>query len=524
MDVTDARPTPDASTPPSPDAAPPGPRVVISEVVLTPMHDWSDGNPAYGGTPGEGEINASDQYVELHNAGGAPADLTGWRLEFRDTSVNVSQLGVHGVLAFSEGSTLAALAPGGYLVLGNPTGIGSSDTFVVLHDATGAVVDDVEVGGGTVSRDMEHDGVGDGAPDRSHNGYARGSFEEAIARLDGSPDTDVDTADFDAMVATPARANVPPAALAATTTPLKVVSTSTGIKHRVSTPIVVRFSAPMASASFDADDRVTVLAGTQPVALGFHTFEDDDHTLVINPVGVLPFETRLTITIKGGVAGVLSQAGATLATTEKFTVRTEPAATPGARVRINEICISPVQDWDDSTTTGGDPFDPVPGPGSASFADEWIELLYAGGHKANLTGYRLVLFRGPTLLQASRAEIVLGPATARVFGKRKDTTLASVSKGDRIVVGDPPGAIPTSVVIELRDPTGALIDSVEIGGNLASTDRGGDGVNTGAPGPGEDGRSTGLADEVVARVPDGADTNVAVTDFEHRAATLGAPN
>lgn len=519
MPVADARPA-DASPPPPPDAAPPGPRVVISELVITPMHDWSDGNPAYGGAPGDGEINASDQYIELHNAGAAPADLTGWSLELRDTAVNVSQLGVHGVLAFSEGSSLTALAPGGYAILGNPTGIASPDTFVLLHDATGAVVDDVELGGGTVSRDMERDGVGDGAPDRTHNGYSRGSFEEAIARPDGAADTDVDTTDFDAMPATPGRANVRPPAPAAA--PFKVVSTSTGSRHPVSTPLVVRFSAPVASASVDVEDRVTVMAGATPVTLGFHTFEQDDRTLVINPIGVLPFDTRITVTVRGGAAGVQSQAGATLAATETFTVRTEAAPTPGARVRINELCISPVQDWDDSTATGGTPFDAVPGPGAATFSDEWIELLYAGARKANLTGYRLVFYRGPTQLQSSRAEVTLSASNTRVFGAGK--LLTSVAKGDRIVIGDPPGAIPTSVVVELRDPTGALVDSVEVGGNLLSTDRGGDGVNTGAPGPGEDGRSTGLADEVVARVPDGVDTNVAVADFEHRAATLGAPN
>lgn len=495
---------------------------MISELVLAPTHDWSDGLPAYSGPPGEGAADASDQYVELQNRGAAPVDLTGWSFEFRDTSVNVSQLGVHGVLVFSEGSTLTALQPGGFAVLGNPTGLGSPDTFAVLRDASGAIVDDVELGGATTSRDMEHDGVGDGAPDRSHNGFARGSFEEAIARPDAAADTDVDPADFDAMAATPGRANLPPPPPPAPTRPLQVVATTTGTQHPVSTPIFVRFDAALAPASLDLEDRVTVTAAGQPVALGFHTFEDDDHTLVINPIGVLPFDTRLTVQVTGGAAGAKSVAGATLAASTRFTIRTEPAPTPGARVRINEICISPRQDWDDSTASGGVAFDATPGPGAATFSDEWIELLHVGARASNLTGYRLVFYRGPTLLQASRAVMPLTATSARVFGT--GTSITKVAKGDRVVLGDPPGAMPTSLVIELRDSTGKLIDTVEVGGNLASTDRGGDGVNNGAPGPGADGRSTGLGDEVVARVPDGADTNDDVVDFEHRAATLGAPN
>jgi hypothetical protein len=200
---SDAAPAPADAVPPAPpDAPPPGAagRDLRAGAGADPR--LSDGLPAYGGPPGEGTPDASDQFVEFHNRGSAPVDLTGWSFEFRDTAVNVSQLGVHGVLAFSDGSSLAALQPGGFAVLGNP------HRHRLARHVRGATRRQRRdrrrrrARRATTSRDMEHDGVGDGAPDRSHNGFARGSFEEAIARPDGAPDTGVDPVDFDAMVAT----------------------------------------------------------------------------------------------------------------------------------------------------------------------------------------------------------------------------------------------------------------------------------------------------------------------------------
>jgi hypothetical protein len=104
------------------------------------------------------------------------------------------------------------------------------------------------------------------------------------------------------------------------------------------------------------------------------------------------------------------------------------------------------------------------------------------------------------------------------------TSLSDVQPGDRVIIGNPRGAILADSYIEIRDTNGVVVDAVEIGGNTALRDRGGDGIMNGAPGPGEDGNSSGLADETIARASDGVDTGNDVADFVHSNATLGAVN
>ncbi|MEM9489304.1 MAG: hypothetical protein AAGC55_09175, partial [Myxococcota bacterium] len=94
----------------------------------------------------------------------------------------------------------------------------------------------------------------------------------------------------------------------------------------------------------------------------------------------------------------------------------------------------------------------------------------------------------------------------------------------RVVVGNPDGALLRDTYVELRDPFGRLVDALEIGGNSELVDRGGDGVMNGAPEAGADGYSSGLADETIARVPDGGDSGDDAGDFAHATASPGAPN
>lgn len=513
---------PDAPPSVGGDAAAGVPRVVLSELVLSPQHDWSDGaGTPFDATPGPGSPRQDDQYVELENRGGDPVDLTGWVLEIRDSSDSRTVLGQDGVLAFTAGSSLEALAPGGFAVIGDPAGQASTDAYVVLTTAEGDVVDDVEIGGLSPGRDFEQDGVGDGAPDAEHNGFARGSFDEAIARSDGAARTGDDQADFVAMPATPLLRNHvdPPVDDGA---PLGVVATAEGASFAVTDPLWLTFDEPLDPASVDAPGVVTVSAGGAPVALGFHTFAGDDATLVLNPVGRLPFDSDVTVTVAAGTGGAMDRAGHTLAAPAVFTVHTESAPPDPAPVRINELCASPRQDWNDSSG-GGEPFDGVPGGGKVDSYDEWIELVSAAPGPVDLRGWHILLYEGPNLIQDARQSTRLGGTspTVRVVG---GGTLDAVQSGDRVVVGNPVGSLTPSLWIELRDDQGVLVDTVELGGNLVDDDRGGDGVANGAPAPGEDGSSTGPADEVVAREPDGADTGDDVADFDHAAATPGAPN
>ncbi len=499
-------------------------KIVINEVVLSPMHDWSDtaGTP-FDAVPGHGAVTSVDEYVELTNLGGVPIDLTGWVLEIRDSEPSTTTLGTDGVIVTSAGSTLTALAPGGFLVIGDPVGLASTDAYVVLRTPDGQMIDDVEIGGLTAARDTEGDGVGDGAPDAMHNGFARGSFDEAIARRYGAADTDNDQADFVAMRATPLAPNVPAIPIDDGQLP-RVTGRTIATALRVTDPIEIALSEPIDITTLDRDGNLTVTVGGVPIALGFHTLVHDDATIVINPIGRLPFDSDLQVTLKGGAGAVSDLAGNPLAADVVFTVHTEGAPANPAPVRLNELCLSPRQDWSDSHGAMGVPYDGTPGDGVVDSADQWVELLDELPGTTDLSNYRLVVYAGPTLLVPARSQTLLSASgsTIRVVGA--GTSIASVAQGDRIIIGNPAGTFTPNVWVELRDGDGKLVDMVEVGGNTPATDRGGDGVSNGAPGAGQDGSSTGLADEVVARVPDGQDTGDNPADWDHAAGTPGAAN
>ena len=181
--------------------------VVINEVVADPQQDWSDnagGNGVeFDNIPGNGSITDTDEWVELHNAGANAVNLaigSGWSIEFLNGSTETLNFSNPGstVLRFSAGGSATNFQPGEYLVIGNPPGAINNNVFVVLKDAGGAVVDDVEIGD-----DFESDGNGDGAPDGgSSDGNATGVNDEAIARVPNAVDSGNDVADFTKQTAT----------------------------------------------------------------------------------------------------------------------------------------------------------------------------------------------------------------------------------------------------------------------------------------------------------------------------------
>ena len=56
-----------------------------------------------------------------------------------------------------------------------------------------------------------------------------------------------------------------------------------------------------------------------------------------------------------------------------------------AQIVINEIVTDPQQDWNDSEGGDGIPFNNVPGNGTITPTDEWIELLNTGSEAVDLT-------------------------------------------------------------------------------------------------------------------------------------------
>ncbi|MDZ7362589.1 MAG: lamin tail domain-containing protein [candidate division KSB1 bacterium] len=181
--------------------------IVINEIVTDPQRDWNDsagGNGvAFDRTPGSGTITDTDEWLELFNAGSTAVDLTegaGWSIEFINGTTALLNFKTPGstVLRFSAGGAVTNFKTGEYLVVGNPPGAINNNVFIVLKDASGAVVDDVEIGD-----DFEGDGNGDGAPDGgADGGNATSPADEAVARVPNAVDTGNDIADFAQQLAT----------------------------------------------------------------------------------------------------------------------------------------------------------------------------------------------------------------------------------------------------------------------------------------------------------------------------------
>jgi hypothetical protein len=497
------------------------PAVRINEVVAYPNNDWSGAAAAYQAPPGTGTVSTLDEYIELHNFGDRAVDLTGWVIEMVGAETTTTELGESGTLVLSSGSSLVALQPQGFAVLGNPEGSLSTDVYIVLRDAEGELIDDVEIGGFIDSRDREGDGIGDGAPGAERNGFARGAFDEAVARPVDQPDTDEDAGDFVKMVATPLAPNTP-RRVPVEFRPPQVVGAVEGQSFGVIDALWVALDESVDPASTDTS--IAVTADGEPVALGFTTFVDNDRTIVINPIGRLPFDADIEVTVRGGPQGVTDLAGNPLQQDFVFAVHTEPAAVNPAPVVLNEICITPLQDWNDSSGGNKEAFSGLPGTGRVNSADEWVELLVISGEEQNVSGHSLQVYNGPNFFGPARLSTPLSgdDAEIRIIGDSQ--YLWAMQPGGRVIVGNPVGSLRIDTYVALRDDTSALVDAVEIGGLTAETDRGGDGLNNGAPEPGANGGAIDQSKEVIARVPDGVDSGNDGDDFVHTSATLGAPN
>ncbi len=120
--------------------------LLITELVTDPQADHSENAGGNGipfdAVPGTGTVSSIDEYVEIFNASGYVVDLTGFRLEFHDTTPSAFVFGTStGVVRISAGSTLEALLPGAFALVGNPPGVLNNRITVLLRDPGGGVVD-----------------------------------------------------------------------------------------------------------------------------------------------------------------------------------------------------------------------------------------------------------------------------------------------------------------------------------------------------------------------------------------------
>jgi hypothetical protein len=524
----DAGDGPDAG--PRPDAAPPvlgG--IVISEAVLFPQQDWSKtsgvGLP-FDGIAGTGGVSSRDQYIEIQNTGTTPVSLSGWSIAVIDSSdgaeditplANDTEEGV--TLSLGGGSIGNILDPGDFAIIGNPIGTIANDAYILLRDNRSTVVDDVEIG----VDDFEDDGD-DGAPATDQNGFSRGEFEESVARPAGVADTNNDRADFEKMFATPLGPNVPPpASQTDTAAPRASAPQGTGA-WPVNQPVRVVFNERLRAAVLTAADLELRVGGVvRPIQR--LSFANSDATVVAETVGVLPFNTSVTVTARGSI---VDYAGNALGADATFTFTTEAAPANNASVIFNEVCTDPQQDWNHSSDNGT-PFTITPGgtATSRSSSDEWIELVVPGGQSVDLTGYTVEMFNGPNNEAAALQVTVLNDAkvTAREL-QFSSGTLTSVPSGGSVVVGNPTGSMENDLYLVLRDGNGIILDEVEIGGSTAGTDRGGDGTagaGVGAPDVGINGNASGPADETITRLRDvngPVDTGNDAGDWVQTAATI----
>jgi hypothetical protein len=166
-------------------------------------------------------------------------------------------------------------------------------------------------------------------------------------------------------------------------------------------------------------------------------------------------------------------------------------------VVINEVVTEPRTDWSSNGFSG------VPGSGSVSETDEFVELyIKAGG--LDLSGWTIALNDG----SPSSGDLTSAGAfqVSRYVGMGG---FHATTAGAYLVLGNPHGgtSLSNTILIVLKDNHGTVINQVQLG-------------DGGAP----SGQSTGPEDEAVARVPNGADTGDDGADFVQQAATPGTAN
>lgn len=531
--------------------------VVINEVITDPQQDWGASNffnPSPGGTG-----DADDEWIELYITTD-DLDMSSWTIEMNDGTDETGSLLAGGAFNQSNyrsltGGSLSKTKSGDYLILGDPASGMMNSTgglTIILKDGSGGTIDQVTIATGS--------GTG-------FSGSATGTTDESVARIPNGADTDVDATDFVKTLAS----------LGGTSSP-----SGTVVINEVVTDPFTDWSTSSFDGTFgagtvsDVDEWIELYIGTSGLNLtgwtmeisdsspesgsiasggffatvnyissGSGTFintEAGDYLILGNPSGATN-NTGLTIilrdagniiidqvTIGGGSGEAPSGANSAFnseaiarypnatdtGTDDADFIQTRPTLgatnSPTGTVLINEIVTDPQQDWstnDFNGTIAGGPISEV---------DEWIEL-YIGTAGINLTNWTIELTDGSNITGnlTSSGAFDVSNYTSSGSGNFFNTAV-----GDYLVLGNPDGtgSMEDDIVITLKDASGATVDEIELGDDVAS-----DGAGDGAPdGSANGGLATGIADEAIARIPNGMDTGNDVNDFAAVPASLGALN
>jgi len=150
-------------------------------------------------------------------------------------------------------------------------------------------------------------------------------------------------------------------------------------------------------------------------------------------------------------------------------------AAPGAcayTVRISELVTDPQQDHSENAGGNGIAFDSVPGTGTVSTVDEFIELFNAGSSTVDLSGYRLWMEDG------TDAVFSFDDPGSAVVRFSAGSAVGGLLPGGFALIGNPPGSLNNRVDVSLLDAAGDLVDLLSVA----------------------DGNASGIADESVQRV------------------------
>lgn len=129
------------------------------------------------------------------------------------------------------------------------------------------------------------------------------------------------------------------------------------------------------------------------------------------------------------------------------------------QVRVTEIVLDPLRDWNDSTGAAGEPFDGEPGPSPlATGTDQFVELQNVGSHLVDLSAWSL------HFTAKSQRTLLLSDTWARGHAYSSSGGL-TLSPGQRFVVRASSGgtAVASSARVTLMNALEEVVDEVAPG-------------------------------------------------------------
>ncbi len=344
--------------------------------------------------------SAADEFIELHNVGGSPFDLNGYRVVYRSAN------GVNDI-AIANWSTGTVIPVGGYYLIGNTVGYDDSVLANVTwtsgptgsFSATGG---GIAIRNGALNSGTLIDSVGYGTATNAFvevTAVAAPASNDSRARKnDGCQDTDNNANDFQtASPAAPRNASSDAVICAATHTP---TSTATF------------------AATFTPTDTATFTPTDTPTSTGTFTAT---FTPTETPTSTETFAATFTPTDTPTSTGTF---------TATFTPTFTPTSVPAGAVVINEVA------W-----SGTD----------ASSSDEWLELYNTTANAIDVTNW--------TLSDGGDVNIVLSgsiPALGYYLLERTDDTTVNDLIADKIYTG---GLNNGGEALSLRDAWANVIDT-----------------------------------------------------------------